>query len=446
MTPRLLVTITLVLAQGLAVCTADTRGSRFTLVIDAGHGGHDAGAIGTYSKEKNINLNVALAFGKLVEQNCNDVKVIYTRKTDVFVPLQERAAIANRSKADLFISVHTNALPGGRIAYGSETYTLGMARSSENFDVAKRENSVILVENDYKEKYAGFNPNSSESYIIFEFMQDEHMKQSISLAQSIQKHYADIAGRKNKGVHQAGFLVLRETSMPSVLTELGFISTPEEEAYLNSQNGINKLSRSIYEGFLDYKHSQDGKLRPVTNYQDTEMPSPAEQSEEKAPARQGETAGKQARESSADTLGGSVLAQHAGNASPEPQENIKEETKEDTKRASEGTQKAGTEQKEDAGQYASGKPVFKIQFTTSDVKLKRGDRRLHGFDDADFYRENGSGILKYTCKPTSDYSEAVKNQKEVRKTVPDAFIVAFKNGRRMNLADAISEYKSNKSK
>ncbi len=454
MTPRLFVTITLVLVQGLAVCTADTRGSRFTLVIDAGHGGHDAGAIGTYSKEKNINLNVALAFGKLVEQNCSDVKVIYTRKTDVFVPLQERAAIANRSKADLFISVHTNALPGGRIAYGPETYTLGMARSSENFDVAKRENSVILVENDYKEKYAGFNPNSSESYIIFEFMQDVHMKQSISLAQSIQKHYVDIAGRKNKGVHQAGFLVLRETSMPSVLTELGFISTPEEEAYLNSQNGINKLSRAIYEGFLDYKHSQDGKLRPATNYEDTEMPSPAEQSEEKAPARQGETAGIQAQEGSADTLGGSVLAQHAGNASPEPEEDTKEDTKADTKEnikedigaAGSGTQKAAAGQKEDAGQYASGKPVFKIQFTTSDVKLKPGDRRLHGFDDADFYRENGSGILKYTCKPTSDYSEAVKNQKEVRKTVPDAFIVAFKNGRRMNLADAISEYKSNKSK
>lgn len=250
--------------QASVFCLASVDGGKFTLVIDAGHGGHDAGAIGTYSQEKNINLNVALAFGKLVERNCNDVKVIYTRKTDVFIPLQERADIANKNKADLFVSIHTNALPNGKIAYGSETYTLGMARSSENFDVAKRENSVILVENDYKEKYAGFNPNSSESYIIFEFMQDEHMKQSISLAQSIQKYYVSLAHRKNKGVHQAGFLVLRETSMPSVLTELGFISTPEEEAYLNSQDGISKLARSIFEGFLDYKQSQDGKIRPAT--------------------------------------------------------------------------------------------------------------------------------------------------------------------------------------
>ena len=236
------------------LCEAQKR--QFTLVIDAGHGGHDAGAVGAFSKEKNINLNVALAFGRLVEANCPDVKVIYTRRTDVFIPLQQRADIANRNKADLFISVHTNALPAGRIAYGSETYSLGMARASSNLEVAKRENSVIMLENDYKTRYEGFDPNKAESYVIFEIMQDRYMKQSVELARCIQKQYAQ-AGRQDKGVHQAGFLVLRNTSMPAVLTELGFISTPAEEQYLNSKQGIAELSRSIYNGFLTYRRAHD---------------------------------------------------------------------------------------------------------------------------------------------------------------------------------------------
>lgn len=232
-------------------------GKTFTLVIDAGHGGHDAGAVGKFSKEKNINLNVALEFGRLVERNNPDVKVIYTRKTDVFIPLQERANIANRAKADLFISIHTNSLPAGRIAYGAETYTLGMARAQANLDVAKRENSVILYEKDYKQRYSDFDPNQAESYIIFEFMQDQYMKQSVNLARCIQRSYVKNAGRRDKGVHQAGFLVLRNTSMPSVLTELGFISTPEEEQFLNSEEGIRRMGASIYAGFIAYKNDQE---------------------------------------------------------------------------------------------------------------------------------------------------------------------------------------------
>ena len=168
---------TIILIFSISVALAAKKG--FTLVIDAGHGGHDAGALGSFSKEKNINLNVALAFGKLVESNCPNVKVIYTRKTDVFVPLHQRADIANRNKADLFVSIHTNALPKGAKASGLETYTLGMNRAAENFDVAKRENAVILVEKDYQQHYEGFDPNSSESYIMFEFLQDKNMAQSV---------------------------------------------------------------------------------------------------------------------------------------------------------------------------------------------------------------------------------------------------------------------------
>lgn len=212
---------------------------RFTLVIDAGHGGNDAGARGKFSKEKNINLNVALAFGRYVERNCPDVRVIYTRKTDVFVTLHERANIANRNKADLFVSIHTNALPKGKIARGMETYTLGMHRVADNLDVAKRENSVILYEDNYKQHYEGFDPRSSESYIMFEFLQDRNMAKSVELAKYVQKRACAEAGRPNKGVKQAGFLVLRETSMPSCLVELGFITTPDEENYLNSSDGVD---------------------------------------------------------------------------------------------------------------------------------------------------------------------------------------------------------------
>ena len=223
----------------------------FTVVIDAGHGGHDSGAVGAISKEKDINLAVALAVGKLIEQNCKDVKVIYTRKTDVFIPLQERANIANRNKADLFISVHTNSAAGPD-ARGVETFALGMHRAAAQLAVAKRENSVIKLEKNYAQTYAGFDPNSSESYIMFEFMQDTYMAQSVKLARAIQQQYVS-RGRHNRGVQQAGFLVLRQVAMPSVLTEVGFISNPTEEQYLNSAEGRAALAQSIYQGFLNYR-------------------------------------------------------------------------------------------------------------------------------------------------------------------------------------------------
>ncbi len=225
----------------------------YTLVIDAGHGGKDPGAISKIGKEKNINLAVALAFGKLVEQNCKDVKVVYTRKTDVFVELNERANIANRAKADLFISIHTNSTAAKVGPRGTETYTLGMHRAAENLAVAKRENSVITLENDYKQKYEGFDPNSSESYIIFELIQDKNMESSVNLAALIQKQFRTTAGRVDKGVHQAGFLVLRATSMPSVLIELGYINNPSEASYLTSTAGVNALAKSIYNAFVAYK-------------------------------------------------------------------------------------------------------------------------------------------------------------------------------------------------
>ena len=236
------------------------KGKDFIVVIDPGHGGHDPGAIGRRGKEKNINLNVALKVGQLIQNNCNDVKVIYTRKTDVFIPLDRRAQIANNAKADLFISIHTNSVARSRTVRGAETYTLGLHRTEENLEVAKKENSVILIEDNYEQRYAGFNPNSSESYIIFEFVQDKNMEKSVKLATLIQKQFKNTAKRIDKGVHQAGFLVLRATSMPSVLVELGYISTPDEEQYLLSDAGTTALSNSIYKAFLNYKREHDAPI------------------------------------------------------------------------------------------------------------------------------------------------------------------------------------------
>ena len=175
---------------------------KFTLVIDAGHGGKDAGACANGAKEKNINLNVALAFGRYVEQNCSDVKVIYTRKTDVFIPLHERADIANKNKADVFISIHTNSVASKKPVTGMETYTMGMRRSDEKLSAAMRENEVILIENDYKQHYAGFDPKSPESYIIFDMVNEANMAESVELAQLIQKKVCATASRPNKGVKQ----------------------------------------------------------------------------------------------------------------------------------------------------------------------------------------------------------------------------------------------------
>ena len=217
----------------------------YTICIDAGHGGKDPGALGFFSKEKNISLDVALELGR-----------IYTRKTDVFVELDERAHIANRAKADLFISIHANSTAAGQKgtnASGTETYTLGMHRAAENLAVAKRENTVITLESNFEQKYEGFDPKSSESYIIFELMQDQNMASSVEFAQEIQKQFRTTAKRTDRGVHQAGLLVLARTSMPAVLVELGYINNRAEEKYMNSKEGKAALAKSIYNAFVAYK-------------------------------------------------------------------------------------------------------------------------------------------------------------------------------------------------
>ncbi|WP_299169646.1 N-acetylmuramoyl-L-alanine amidase [uncultured Bacteroides sp.] len=368
--------------------------TRFTVVIDAGHGGNDPGAIGRRGKEKNINLNVALKLGRLIRQNCPDTRVVYTRERDVFVPLHRRAEIANDAKADLFISIHTNSVASrNRSVSGTETYTLGLHRTQENLEVAKKENAVILIEDDYKQRYAGFNPNSSESYIIFEFLQDKNMAQSVSFATSVQKCFRN-ANRTDKGVHQAGFLVLRATSMPSVLIELGYITNPTEEAYLMSEQGSSTLAKSIYRAFLNYK---GGKVSSAQLAAESEtMPTPAEE----------ETA-----------------------AAPQPQ--------------AQAVRTQAPPKQDMAAASVAGKPVFKIQILTSDRKLPSRSKLFKGLSPVDSYRENG--IIKYTYGADTNYNKILRlKRNKVDSKFKDAFIIAFKDGQKVNINQAIREFKRNR--
>jgi N-acetylmuramoyl-L-alanine amidase len=247
------------------------QNSKFTVVIDPGHGGKDPGALGSSSKEKDIVLAVALKLGDLIEKNHPDVNVVYTRNKDLFVPLNQRAAIANKEHANLFISIHCNALDRKRTSpQGVETFVLGLHRSKDNLDVAKTENAVIMYEEDYSVKYEGFNPNEPESYIIFEFMANEFLDLSVKLASLVQNQLVTNSKRINRNVRQAGFLVLREVAMPSILVELGYISNKQEEVYLKSSKGQVSLATSIYNGFRDYKRDFDKKSFVFSNEKESE--------------------------------------------------------------------------------------------------------------------------------------------------------------------------------
>src|SRR5690554_5326905 len=223
-----------------------------TVVIDPGHGGKDPGAVYGKVREKDIVLDIALKLGQYIKNTFPDVQVVYTRDKDVFVPLFKRAEIANRNKADLFISIHVNAVGRGS-AQGTETYILGQHRSNENLEVAKKENAVILLESDYKVTYEGFDPNSPESYIMFELVQDEYLEHSAMLASAVQDQFRERVNRIDRSVKQAGFLVLREIAMPGILVEAGFLSHPSERAFLQSDDGRDYLASAIFRAFRDYK-------------------------------------------------------------------------------------------------------------------------------------------------------------------------------------------------
>ena len=407
------------------VMTSLAANKRFTLVIDPGHGGHDAGALGAISKEKNINLAVALRFGKYVEQNLPEVRVIYTRKTDVFIPLNERANIANRANADLFISVHTNALPAGKVARGFETYTLGMHRAKDNLDVAMRENSVISMEKDYQQRYQGFDPRSSESYIIFEFIQGKNMERSVDLARMIQRGVCDGANRPDKGVHQAGFLVLRETSMPGCLIELGFITTPDEERLLNNDSRVDDIARGIYEAFAKYKNKYDRSVSVpyrAKDFEDVNLPKIVPD-QEPAPKTRVVTRGKQPKREE---------------ATPEqPKREVKkQEPKKDVKKQE--------PKKEVKKAEVADAPVFKLQIFVGSRNLRKGDAHFKGETDYDSFQEGN--LVKYTLGASTNYNEIYRLRKEKLEKFPEAFIIAFKNGQKYDVNQAIREFKQNRNR
>ena len=431
---------------------------QFTLVIDAGHGGHDAGAVGAISKEKNLTLKFALAFGKLVEERCPDVKVVYTRRTDRFIELYRRAEIANQYGADLFISFHINALPKGRVARGFQTYTLGTSKRTgkktgvmENLEVAKRENSVIFLEKDYKQTYQGYDPNSPESNIMFEFVQDKNMENSVELAKYMQKYVCQATGRQDMGAQQDNLAVLRLTSMPGCLIELGFISTRDEEQYMNSPAAVSQYSRGIFNAFLNYRKRHGGSLTiPYIPAQEKPaQPEPQPIIQKQKPV---------VRQSEPDTIPEVTQISQPSVVEQRPvEEQILADIDLSPVQDKKPAEKPAVEQKQVVEQKPvvdmrpvveqkpkSDAPVFKVQILISSTKVKTSDPRLKGLKGVGFYQEGG--VYKYTVGNSENYNEIYQLRKTVIEKFPQAFIIAFKNGEKVNVQTAIQEFKNNKNK
>ncbi|MBM6992128.1 MAG: N-acetylmuramoyl-L-alanine amidase [Prevotella sp.] len=402
--------------------TAVHAASRFTLVIDAGHGGTDHGAPGAYSSEKDLTLKYALAFGRMVERNCSDVRVVYTRTTDIFIPLYQRAEIANRNKADLFISIHINALDGIHTAHGFQSYTLGRGERTgdkgirENLDVAKRENSVIYLEKDYRTVYKGFDANSAESDIMFEFIADKNRERSVELSRLMQREVCRATGRQDGGSHQNNLAVLRLTSMPATLLELGFISTPDEEDFLNSDEALNLYAKGIYNAFITYKNKYEGNIsvpyrENETNQTRNAMPL--------TPVKLNNPSSNR-REMSAEQK-----ASDANAESEQPAKVLKKKTI-----------------VAPSGKVDEGKPVFKIQIFTSTSALKTDDHHFKGLENCSFYEDGAH--KKYTFGASNNYNEIYRLRKQILDKFPECFIIAFKNGKKMDVNEGIREFKANR--
>jgi N-acetylmuramoyl-L-alanine amidase len=350
-----------------------------TVVIDPGHGGEDPGASGIKTKEKDVVLAVGLKLGKLINENLKDVKVIFTRDEDKFIPLHERAELANKNNADLFISIHANANTNHAV-FGSETYAMGLHTNEKNMEVAKKENAVITYEKDYSVHYEGYDPNSAESFIIFTLMQNTHLGQSLEFAGYIQNKLEKSAERTSRGVKQAGFLVLWKTTMPSVLVETGYISNPEEEKFLNSDAGQSKLAMSIFKAFADYKNQIESKS---------------------ASAKQGLVADKE---------------------------------KQDIKPVNNTIQKNLNDTVIFKVQIISSSKKISLgskQFKK--CKEIEGFKKIEELHSTDNY--------KYFVNSDSNYSDMLAFNKKVKKYYPKAFIVAFKNGKMTPLNEVIKKGK-----
>jgi N-acetylmuramoyl-L-alanine amidase len=343
------------------------------VVIDPGHGGKDTGAIGRISKEKDIVLSVGLKLGLLIEKEFPGIEVIYTRKTDVFVALDVRSKIANEKGADLFISIHCNANPSPA-PYGAETYVMGLHKTQGNLDVAMRENAVITYEEDYSSKYEGYDPKSSESYIIFSLIQNAFLDQSLSIASIIQDEFRLNTNRKDRGVKQAGFFVLWQNSMPSVLVELGFISNQKEEAYLVTKDAQVNLASAIFRAFRDYKKMVEDRstftTQDITEATETIATSP------------------------------SVMNETIPKADPLPEKKVVSKV--------DGV-------------------LFKVQVTVSSNPIPSNSPLFKNLSNVEELTVDG--LYKYVVGNKTSYNETLEFCQQVKKIFPDAFIIAFKDGK-----------------
>ncbi|MCX6291926.1 MAG: N-acetylmuramoyl-L-alanine amidase [Bacteroidetes bacterium] len=379
------------------------------VVIDAGHGGHDSGCLGKKTKEKDVALAIALKLGEYIEANFKDVKVIYTRKTDVFVELFERAAIANNAKADLFICIHCNSA----CVYdkrkkkdicndepnGVETWVMGLHKSEANLDVAKRENKVVLLEKDYKKQYDGFDPNSPEANIIFSLYQNTFLDQSLHFASNVEEETGK-KGREKRGVKQAGFLVLYKTYMPSVLIETGFLSNLEEEKYLSSEKGQDNMAHSIFNAFRNYKNSVESNT--------------GDRNADEVPLKQMVKPGE-------DTA---MKADREKDSIPTVQKTEPEE-------------KMNADHEKNPGPLQPKKDelIFAVQLVLSPGKLPAGDRKLKGMKD--IREEKAGGTYKYSSGNFTSLNDAISYQGKMReKGFKDAFVIAFRNGARISMKEA----------
>ena len=357
-----------------------------TVVIDPGHGGRDYGAIGRHAIEKDIALAISLKLGDYIQEHLPDVEVVFTRTKDVFVPLHERAQIANDNKADLFISIHCNSASSRR-AMGTETFVMGLHRSEANLEVARRENKSILYEDDYLETYDGFDPHSPEANIIFSLYQNAYLDQSLTMASLVQDQFRDRARRIDRGVKQAGFLVLYEIAMPGILVETGFLSNPAEEQYLMSSSGQAYLASAIFRAFRDYKVEQDALFAEQNRYRS--------RLDEDATAYADEVSGST---SDADLAGVN-----------------------------------------DSSAMAEGKAsdiIFRVQFVSMADKVSTDDPRFNGIDD--IYVYHYEGLYRYTAGREKSLEEANQVQKELQdKGYHDAFVVAFMDNERIPASEAI---------
>ncbi len=430
----ILIFIAFLLVNGAVISQKREPGKVKTLVIDPGHGGDKPGALGKHSKEKDLTLSIAKKFGKLVNDNYPDVKVIFTRTTDVDVALSERANIANHEKADLFISIHCNSHPTS-VPVGMETYVMGLSRSRANMEVAKKENADILLENNYKDnkEYQGFDPNSPESYVMFAMYQNAYIDKSLNFAQFAQDQYKNNIKTTNRGVKQAEFFVIYKTAMPSVLTEVGFISNPTEEAYMMSDEGQATIAVCLLNAFANYKAQEEGIAKPKKMQID--LPGYGKNKTTKKPAAANDSIAS-AQQKQDDALAAAILKSQGEEV---PKVEVEAPTTPRGENLS-GTIKIEQEEAELKTTVHKDEMViegvtYRVQFLTSEKEFKAGAKEFKGVTDYQMYHQDG--LYRYTMGNEKTIAKAKGIQTELRKKgFKDAFVIAFYNGTRISLQEA----------